>query len=432
MQRLNHFNQRNRIPLTVWLCLFVGLSAVSHADSPGPGSVDCTTLDGKVMCGYQGWFNCPGDGSELGWRHWGRSSRRMFGPESVTIDLWPDVSEFDDGELFETGFRNADGSIAKVFSSANQATVDRHFRWMKDYGIDGAFVQRFATSLRSDASRSNRDRILNHCRQAAENHGRAFVVMYDLSGLREGQLGMIADDWDRLDSAFALVQSPAYLHHRGKPLVAIWGVGFKDRHRDGGYTLQGCRDMVAQIKAAGCSVMLGVPTGWRQQTRDCVDDPMVQEILQMADVISPWTPGRYRDLDQVRRHADDFWAADQRRCDELGQDYLPVIFPGFSWHNLKEGQAELGAIPRQKGKFLWSQVVAAKQAGANMLYVAMFDEVDEGTAIFKCTNDPPVDDHVPFLTYEGLPSDHYLRLVGEAARVIRGEKPVTEVPNVRP
>lgn len=50
----------------------------------------------------------------------------------------------------------------------------------------------------------------------------------------------------------------------------------------------------------------------------------------------------------------------------------------------------LNAIPRLQGRFFWSQITAAKRAGADMLYVAMFDEVDEGTAIFKVTNDPPV------------------------------------------
>ncbi len=64
-----------------------------------------------------------------------------------------------------------------------------------------------------------------------------------------------------------------------------------------------------------------------------------------------------------------------------------------------------------------------------MLYIAMFDEVDEGTAIFKCTNNPPTSDGSKFLTLDGLPSDFYLRLAGEAGKLFRGEIPLsTEVP----
>jgi hypothetical protein len=58
----------------------------------------------------------------------------------------------------------------------------------------------------------------------------------------------------------------------------------------------------------------------------------------------------------------------------------------------------------------------------------MFDEVDEGTAIFKCTDDVPVGAS-GFATYEGLPNDFYLKLVGEASKMLRGEIPVSdEVP----
>ena len=220
-------------------------------------------------------------------------------------------------------------------------------------------------------------------------------------------------------------KDPAYLRHKGKPLVAVWGVGFSGEKR--AYTLAECRSLIEFLKSDGCSVMLGVPTGWRENKRDAVKDPGLHDVLKLADVISPWTPGRYKNPREVAVHGDTWWKPDAVWCREHSLDYLPVVFPGFSWHNLNP-EAPLDQIPRLKGKFLWSQFVAAKSAGARMIYVAMFDEVDEGTAIFKCTNQAPVGGN-SFLTYDNLPSDHYLWLTGEGARLLRGERPTAaEVP----
>jgi hypothetical protein len=69
--------------------------------------------------------------------------------------------------------------------------------------------------------------------------------------------------------------------------------------------------------------------------------------------------------------------------------------------------------------------VEAKRAGATTLYQAMFDEMDEGAAVFKCTNDPPAGAS-RFLSLEGLPSDHYLWLTGMGGKLLRGEVKVTE------
>ena len=78
-----------------------------------------------------------------------------------------------------------------------------------------------------------------------------------------------------------------------------------------------------------------------------------------------------------------------------------------------------------------------------MIYQAMFDEVDEGTAIFKCTNSPPTSTS-PFLPtgnaqyqpYDPsdvqLPSDHYLWLVGQASQGLKGEINITEQIPQRP
>ena len=104
------------------------------------------------------------------------------------------------------------------------------------------------------------------------------------------------------------------------------------------------------------------------------------------------------------------------------------LYPDFSWANLKG--ADSNAIPRLKGRFLWSQFIAAKRVGCEMIYVAMFDEVDEGTAIFKCSDNPPVAKGAQFIDYEGLPSDYYLRLTGAGARLLRGQLPPSERPPI--
>jgi hypothetical protein len=337
------------------------------------------------------------------------------------VDLWPDVSELSATERFASGFKLADGKPAEVFSSHNRRTVLRHFRWMRDYGIDGAFVQRFANGVKSKSLRHHKDVVLAGCREGANREGRSYAVMYDLSGLPAGGVARVREDWRLLRQQMRIGEDPAYQRHKGKPLVAVWGVGFAGDNRD--YSLAECRALVGFLKADGCAVMLGVPTGWRDLKRDAVDDPALHEVLKLADVISPWTVGRYRNPEGAVQHGKTFWQPDLAWCGQHSLDYLPVVFPGFSWHNLNP-ESPLDQIPRLKGEFLWSQFVAARNAGAGMIYVAMFDEVDEGTAIFKCTNQPPAGGD-PFLTYEGMPSDHYLWLTGEGARLLRGERAAT-------
>ena len=384
-------------------------------------TVDTTTLAGKVMCGYQGWFNCEGDGAERGWVHWTKR-RGPLGPGNAKVDLWPDVSELGPDERFATGFTNANGRGAEVFSSFKQATVLRHFQWMRDYGIDGAFVQRFVVDVQSPQGLRHNNTVLAHCREGAKRSGRAWVVMYDLSGMGSNRTSQVTNDWRALRTEMRVTDDAAYLKHRGKPLVAVWGIGFSDNRR---YTLAECRQLVEFFKRDDCSVMVGVPTYWRELKNDSLKDPVLHDIIKLADVVSPWTVGRYKTEVEVKRHEEKLLKPDLTWCAEAKVDYLPVVFPGFSWHNMNPRSA-LDFIPRRRGEFLWSQFAALKRAGASMAYVAMFDEVDEGTAIFKCTNDVPVDEKSKFVAYEGLPSDFYLKLTGAGAKLLRGEIPVTE------
>ena len=85
------------------------------------------TYDGLVMAGYQGWFH-------------NRSGGKMFPTEeSVRIDMWPDVSEYE--KTYPTGLRLSNGETARFFCSDDESTVETHFRWMEEYGLDGVFLQ---------------------------------------------------------------------------------------------------------------------------------------------------------------------------------------------------------------------------------------------------------------------------------------------------
>jgi hypothetical protein len=253
--------------------------------------------------------------------------------------------------------------------------------------------------------------------------------MYDLSGLRAGEMDQAIADWKRLVNEMKLgrdAKDQAYLHHRGKPVVAVWGIGFNDGR---GYTLEECARLVDFLKNdpiyGGNTVMVGVPSWWRTLERDAVSDPALHALIAKADVVSPWSVGRYASPQGAERHARDVWRGDVAWCNERGLDYLPVAFPGFSWHNMRPA-SPLDQIPRRGGAFLWTQLKEARNAGAKMAYVAMFDEMDEGTAIFKCTNEPPVGES-SFVADKALPNDHYLWLTGEAARMFHGDRPPSDV-----
>ena len=69
-------------------------------------------------------------------------------------------------------------------------------------------------------------------------------------------------------------------------------------------------------------------------------------------------------------------------------------------------------------------------AGAEMIEVAMFDEIDEGTAMYKLAEtklDLPEGKVLVPLNIDGfqLPSDWYIRLGAETGKMLRGESPLS-------
>jgi hypothetical protein len=93
------------------------------------------------------------------------------------------------------------------------------------------------------------------------------------------------------------------------------------------------------------------------------------------------------------------------------------------------------AIP--SGNFYWRQAYNAVRSGCTMVYGAMFDEVDEGTAMYKLAPTaaqlPAQGTFVP-LNADGynLGSDWYLRLADQAGKMLRGELPVTSIIPITP
>lgn len=372
-----------------------------------------------VMAGYQGWFNTPEDGAGLGWKHF--EKEKEFKPGKCTIDLWPDVSEYE--KTYETAFKLPDETPAKVFSSYDASTTDLHFKWMKQYGIDGVFMQRFVVSIRNQKGKDNYNKILNNAVLSAEKYDRAICLMYDLSGMEAGEEDILICDWKELCEKYKLVSrnNNHYVYHHGKPLVAVWGIGFNDRRK---YGYEQVKKIIDFLKSEGCSILVGVPTHWRTLTIDAVSDTRLLELVKQADIVHPWLVGRFDNhtYEPYRKSIEE----DIKWCKANGKDYMPVLFPGFSWHNMKK-DAPQNMIPRLGGRFFWQQVKGAVDAGAESLYLAMFDEIDEGTAFFKCTNTPPVGES-SFITYEGEAPDHYLWLAGEAAKYLRGELRSSRMP----
>ena len=372
-----------------------------------------------VMAGYQGWFNTPEDGAGLGWKHFEKEKEFKLG--KCTIDLWPDVSEYE--KTYETAFKLPDETPAKVFSSYDASTTDLHFKWMKQYGIDGVFMQRFVVSIRNQKGKDNYNKILNNAVLSAEKYDRAICLMYDLSGMEAGEEDILIRDWKELCEKYKLVSrnNNHYVYHHGKPLVAVWGIGFNDRRK---YGYEQVKKIIDFLKSEGCSILVGVPTHWRTLTIDAVSDTRLLELVKQADIVHPWLVGRFDNhtYEPYRKSIEE----DIKWCKANGKDYMPVLFPGFSWHNMKK-DAPQNMIPRLGGRFFWKQVKGAVDAGAESLYLAMFDEIDEGTAFFKCTNTPPVGES-SFITYEGEAPDHYLWLAGEAAKYLRGELRSSRMP----
>jgi hypothetical protein len=366
---------------------------------------------GKLIAGYQGWFSCTNDGSPNNrWVHWGSTPGGLPpSPGHQTFELWPDTREYT--TTFQTGYANlGNGQPAQLFSSWTTQTVNTHFLWMQQYGIDCAAMQRFGKST------PQKDGIANKVMAAAQTYGRKFYVMYDISGWTNFQ-AEIKPDWTNvIVNTLHLTSSTAYAKQNGKPVVCIWGAGVSGRPGD----VNSWLDVINWFKAQGCYVIVGTARNWRTQT---VNLPA----YDAADMVSPWSVGSFGDLAGADNYAA-VMQADLAYLDGRGQDYLPVVFPGFAWSNWNGGNRN--QIPRQHGDFMWRQFANIRNKGIPNMYVAMFDEYDEATAIAKAAENSsmaPTNQYFLTLDADGVAvsADFYLRLTDDGSKMVKGQTAYT-------
>lgn len=405
-----------------------------------------------VLCGYQGWFAAVGRRTDTvgRWKHWSRQG--VPRPEATSFELYPDVREYPDAALERTEYgRLGNGEESRLFGSERDGVADLHFGWMAEYGIDGAVLQRFLQPLRHRPHLEWRNAVGRQVRRAAEAHDRFFYVMYDVSG-RAGWPFEGKSLADELEDDFVahvkaeMIPSAGYARQGGRPVIAIWGFGFVGRQASQTDALEIIRRL---REDHGCYVVGGVPYHWRHPQGQGL--PGWRPVYRALDMLIPWSVGAYRRSRALPRHFDTWWKKDRRFCLRNGIDLQRVIFPGFAWSNLKAQQQRGGAeaprnvedereeaprnaVSRDGGNFLWGQAHHVAElrkideaAGTDVVhgaFIAMFDEYDEGTAIAKAAEDDtmiPTDEYFLTLDADGerLPSDHYLWLAGEAARMIK-------------
>ena len=329
---------------------------------------DNTTLKGKIMVGYQGWFSTPNDPyDQQNFSHWGDIYKSHF-----STDMWPNPADYPPAVLDKAcDVKTLSGKQGYLFSDAWPETAMVQFGWMKQNNIDGVFVQRFVGG-HSFAVSGFPDWVLGNVRAAAHQTGRLWAIEYDASGLtNENILPILQKDWEWLSDDLQVTKDPNYARENGKPVVFVWGLGVADRKFTPEVTAQVADFFKHDPKYGGNYFIVGGPGNWRKLGPDWL------AAYQKCDGLQGWMSTTY--------------AEDLAQCKQMGIDYYGHAKPGFSWANtmhIPTGSL-LAYTPRDGGRFYEGLLSKAAQAGVDRMVVGMFDEYNESTAIMPMSDDPP-------------------------------------------
>ena len=354
------------------------------------------TLKDRIMVGYQGWFRTANDRDDRGWYHWFRSVGDPS-PPFYTVDMWPDTRAYHPRDRVLAGdICTRSGRPAYLFSSTSEAVVRHQFWWMRRNGMDCAFLQRFLTTRRGGDD-GTPEWVLMNVRKAANAEHRLWAVEYDVSGMPAATAyDVLKRDWSWLVNVLKVTDDPCYAREKGRPVVFLWGLPFPDRN----FTPETADQILNYFEHDG------TPTG------NYVIGSLPNEWAHLSDA---WM-SHARKYDGIQVWQTHDYAADKRLCDLWGCDYYPHVWPGFSWAHLARKQEPAAYTDRANGRFYRQRIAQALAVGCDRLFVGMFDEYDEGTAIMPMSDDPPLPGPPAgrFITNDGSSPTRWMQITAEA------------------
>jgi len=359
--------------------------------------VDSSTIKGKVFAGYQGWA-----GSDDKWKHWFNDNK----PDATHahFEMIPSMDEYPHSTLRETDVKYTNGKKLSLYENGREGVVDLHFKWMQDYGLDGVFLQRFGSS-------GHNNDILKQVDAAAKKHGRIYAVEWDIGQRTDHSWDKkLMDDYSKNIKKY--VRNPGYIKEKGKPVVAIFGIGLTSHTFA---TASAAKSLIQWLQHQGLYVIGSGPYNWRTPgTKDATGG--FEAVHAQFDAIMPWAVGRYNNAGNFAKQQA-LIEADAETTSKRGQDYAPIAYAGYSYRDTNK----FNKIKRSGGTFFQSQIdYFLKLKGATFFNIAMFDEVQEGTAIYKfAANKQESCQGAQWVTADidgvSLTSDHYLKMAGNFA-----------------
>jgi hypothetical protein len=319
----------------------------------------------------------------------------------------------DYSKTYATGFANLNGgAAAHLYSDWDASTIDTQVQWMQTTGIDTIALQRFGDFRGPGQAR---DVVAGHVRDSAQAHGRKFYIMYDISGWTTFD-GDLQNDWTQyIVNELHLTDSSAYARQNGKPVVAIWGLGYSGHPG----TPQTTQDVINWFHSQGVYVIGGLGNDWRTADGTRWSQAGFLQVFDTLDAISPWMVGVIGDNAGSDSNLQTYNQGDVTYLHGLGKHYQPCVLPG-----------DLSGHQRHHGDFMWHQFYNLISIGSDGIYISMFDEYNEGNQIAKTAATSasiPAGSSFVTLDEDGTQcsSDYYMRLTGDGGKMLKKQIALT-------